>query len=265
MGSPRARLANGLELNYVEEGDAGGEPILFLHGWPDSWFTFSRILPHLPASIRSIAIDQRGFGDSDRPGCCYGISDLAADAVGFLDALSIERASVVGHSLGTFVARSLAIEHPERVRRLVLIASGLSPESPVLREAQEAIAGLEDPLSVEFVHDFQSGASLVLLPDSFMDTVVSESLKAPARVWRDVLEGLLAYEDAQHLAQIRSPALLIWGEADALFEGRERQERLAAAIPGAALKVYPDTGHCPNWERPEQVAADLMDFVQRTG
>src|SRR5262245_19971188 len=67
----------------AEPGDRNGEPIVFLHGWPDSWFSFSRVLPLLPPRLRSLAIDQRGFGDSDRPESGYTIPDLAADVVGF--------------------------------------------------------------------------------------------------------------------------------------------------------------------------------------
>ena len=101
----RIRLATGPELHYAEQGDSAGEAILFLHGWPDSWFSFSRVLPLLPHRYRAFALDQRGFGDSERPASGYGIDDLASDAVAFLDAVSVQQATVVGHSLGSFIAR----------------------------------------------------------------------------------------------------------------------------------------------------------------
>lgn len=254
-------LASGLRLHYAEEGDTGGAAILFLHGWPDSWFTFSRVIPFLPAGARSLAVDQRGFGRSDRPESGYAIEDLAEDAVAFLDALSIKRATVAGHSMGAFVARRVAIAHPDRVDRLVLIGSGLSSASPVLAEAREIVAKLEDPLPLEFVREFQSGTAYAPIPDDFLDGVVSESHRAPARVWRDALEGLLAYQDAQQLAGLAAPTLLIWGDHDAVFESEEEQRQLAATIPNATLKVYAETGHCPNWERPEQVASDIAAFL----
>lgn len=92
------RIATGPRLHYAERGDSDGQAILFLHGWPDSWFSFSRLLPLLPGRYRTLAPDQRGFGDSDRPDAGYGIDDLASDAAAFLDTLGIERAAVVGHS-----------------------------------------------------------------------------------------------------------------------------------------------------------------------
>lgn len=115
------RLQNSPCLHYAETGNPEGQPVVFLHGWPDSWFSFSRVMPLLPADIRALAVDQRGFGDSDRPPSGYTITEMAGDAIAFLDALGIERATLVGHSFGTFVARQAAIAQPHRVDALVLI------------------------------------------------------------------------------------------------------------------------------------------------
>ena len=105
-------LDNQVRLNYAEEGDSTGEALLFLHRWPDSWYTFSQLLPFLPSDLWSLAIDQRGFGDSARPECCYFIEDFAKDAVAFLDAVKVEKATIVGHSFGTFVGRHMASRFP---------------------------------------------------------------------------------------------------------------------------------------------------------
>lgn len=254
------RLTTGPRIHYAEQGDSAGDPILFLHGWPDSWFTFSRVLALLPAQIRALVPDQRGFGDSDRPASGYAIANFAADAAAFLDALSIDRATIVGHSFGSFVARQLTITRPERVARLILIGTGLSAANPVTREVHTSMLGLEDPVPVEFARDFQAGTAYAPLPGSFFDRVVAESLKLPARLWRETVAGMLAYDDAGQLDRIAAPTLLIWGEHDALFP-RADQDRVLAAIPNAELKVYGETGHCPNWERPERVAADLQVFL----
>src|SRR5262245_28562530 len=117
------RLRNGVRLHYAEYGDPDGEPVLFVHGWPDSWFSFSRVLPFLPGSLRTVALDQRGFGDSDHPESGYAIPEMGSDVISFLDALEIERATLVGHSFGSFVARQAAISQPQRVAALVLIGT----------------------------------------------------------------------------------------------------------------------------------------------
>lgn len=255
------RLSTGPRLHYAEQ--TGSRPVLFLHGWPDSGFSFSRILPLLPSSLHAFAIDQRGFGDSDRPDDGYTIEQFAADAIAFLDARSIERASIVGHSFGSFVARQVAIDYPQRVERLVLIGTGATAVNPVTREVQASIRTLEDPVPYEFAREFQASTACVPLPEEFFEWILSETLKLPARLWRETFDQLLAHDDTASLGRITAPTLLLWGERDALFS-REDQDRVVSAIAGARLTVYAETGHCPNWERPELVAADLARFVARS-
>jgi pimeloyl-ACP methyl ester carboxylesterase len=256
-------LATGPRVHHAESGDPTGEVILFLHGWPDSWFSFSRLLPLLPARYHAYAVDQRGFGDSERPARGYTIDELAADVVAFLDAVEVGRATVVGHSFGSFVARRVAQLHPDRVSRLVLIDGAIRPVNAVTVDVQNAVRELPDPVPIEFAREFQASTAHVPLPEAFFDGIVAESVTSPSRVWREVFDGLLALDDEAQLGQISAPTLIVWGERDALFS-REEQDRLAAAIPGARLTTYPETGHCPNWERPERLATDLDAFLRAT-
>lgn len=256
----RASLSGGPRLHYAEYGDSAGRPIVLLHGWPDTWFSYSRLVPLLPGNFRALALDQRGFGDSDRPATGYGIHDFAADVVRFLDTIDVERSIVVGHSFGSFVARQVAAAYPERVERLVLIGTGFSASNPVTREAQASIRDLSDPVPRDFARDFQASTAYVPLPEAFFDRIVSESLKLPAHLWREIFDQLLAHDHEAALPRITAPTLLLWGERDALFP-REDQTRMLAAIRGARLTTYAETGHCPNWERPDRVAADLVAFA----
>ncbi len=258
-----ARLQTGPQIHYVEQGDPTGEAIIFLHGWPDSWFSFSRVLPVLPARYHAYALDQRGFGDSERPACCYTVDDFAADVVAFMDAVGIDEATIVGHSFGSFIARRVAETHPERVTRLVLIGSAVTPVNPVTLEVQQTVRELPDPVPTEFAREFQASTIYHPVPEAFFEGTVAESIKLPARLWREVWDGMLAFEDAAQLRRITAPTLILWGEQDALFP-REEQDRLVAAIPHARLTTYPETGHCPNWERPEQVVRDLEAFMKDT-
>ena len=82
----------------------------------------------------------------------------------------------------------------------------------------------------------------------------------PSRVWRDIFDGLIGYEDVSDLACITTPTLLIWGSRDALFSKLD-QDRVLGQIRGARLRTYQEIGHCPNWECPEQLAADLRAFI----
>jgi non-heme chloroperoxidase len=258
------RLTTGPRIHYAEQGDGDGEPIVFLHGWPDSWFSFSRVIPSLSRRLHAFALDQRGFGDSEKLDSGYQIGDFAGDVVAFLDAVSIRRATIVGHSFGSFVTRCVAVTNPERIARMILIGTGMFAANSVTRQVQATMGALPDPIPVEFARDFQASTVYAPIPEPFFERIVAESLKLPARLWREVFDGLLAYEDTQQLPRIVTPTFLLWGERDALFPS-EDQDRLVAAIPGTKLIKYPETGHCPNWERPERVATDLEIFLRQSG
>lgn len=257
------RLATGPALHYAEQGDLDGEPVVLLHGWPDSWFSFSRVMPLLDRRLRVFVPDQRGFGDSERPEGSYRIEQFGADVIAFLDAVSIERATLVGHSFGSFVARQAALTRPDRVDGVVLIGTAVSAAVPVVQTVRSDLDTLPDPVPADFAREFQATTAYAPLPEPFFDRIVAESLKLPARLWRQVLDGVLAYDDAPQLARLTAPVLVLWGEHDALFS-RHNQASVLAAIRGARLKVYRETGHCPNWERPEQVAAELQAFLRET-
>jgi non-heme chloroperoxidase len=259
------QLATGPRLHYAEQGDPTGEAIIFLQGYSDSWFSFSRVLPLLSPEYHAFALTQRGHGDSDKPECCYTPNDFAADVDAFMDTVGIDEATLVGASTGALFAQRVVLSYPRRVSRLVLIAPQTpAHENEALSGFREEVRTLEDPVPPEFVREFQESTIYHPVPQEFLDTVVSESLKLPAHVWRDYLEQAVLSIDHNYvveLREIRAPTLILWGEQDALFP-REEQERLAAAIPGASLKVYPETGHAVHWERPEWVVRDLEEFIK---
>jgi len=257
----RATLSTGVELHYAELGDPEDPVVLLLHGYSDSWFSYSRILPLLPDGRRYIAPDLRGHGKSGRPEGGYGMDSLAADVLALMDALGIARATVVGHSMGSFVAQRVARQAPGRVDGLVLIASAASVEGVVgVDDFARAIGALEDPVSPEFVREFQAGTVFVPVPPEFMETVVAESLGLPARVWQSLFEGMRAAGSFPPAGRPATPTLLLWGDRDAMMP-RAEQDALLEAFPAATLIVYEQTGHAPHWERPERVADDLRAFL----
>jgi pimeloyl-ACP methyl ester carboxylesterase len=259
-----AVLSTGVRLQYAGSGAPGGRAVLFLHGYTDSWFSYSLVLPHLSPSFRAVALSQRGHGDSERPECCYNIADLAADAVALLDALDVGKATVVGHSMGSFIAQRVAIDHPERVERLVLIGSAVNAANEGIIGLNDYVQTLTDPVPREFVHEFQASTIHAPVPDGFLDAVVDESAKLPARVWRDALTGLIGSDHAGRLGEIQARTLVLWGDRDSIF-ARAEQDLLVETIPDARLVVYPETGHALHWERPERFARDLEAFVRHPG
>lgn len=259
-------LSTNVKLHYAEQGDQTAEAIIFLHAYVDSWFTFSPMLPLLATEYHTLAPDQRGHGDSDKPQCCYAIDDYAADVDAFMEAAGIDDATLVGSSSAGMIAQRVTLDYPHRVSRLVLIGSPttLVNNEGVRKLGEEMLDALEDPVSLEFVREFQESTIHHPVPEVFLAGLVSESLKVPARVWRDYWKGvLLTVDDTSRLGEIDVPTLILWGEQDALLP-REEQEHTVAVIPGAKLKVYPDTGHAVAWERPEWVVRDLKEFIEGT-
>ena len=254
-------LATGVRLRYAEQGDPAAQPLILLHGYSDSWFSYSRVLTGLARRHRVYALDLKGHGDSDRPAGGYTMRDMAGDVVAFMDANGIRPATVVGHSMGSFVAQQVAVRAPERVTRLVLIGSATTfRKLEGVPELARAVDALSDPVPHEFAREFQVSTIHHPVPDEFLDRAVAESLKLPARVWRAVMAGMLATGPAGALGERGIPTLILWGDRDACF-ARSEQEALVAAIPSAVLKVYPETGHALHWERPEGFVRDLEAFV----
>lgn len=245
---------------YCAETGGGGEALLYLHGYSDCWLSASPLLPHLPRDWRVLAPDQRGHGSSERPEGGYEIASLAADAAALLEDAGVARATVVGHSMGSLVAQRLAIDHAERVSRLVLVGAGPRAAGPAVDEVAEAVRGFGDEVPREFVEAFQAGTAARPLPPAFLEAIVAESCRMPARVWRALLDAIVACDTRAELSKIAAPTWIVWGDADAFF-GREHQHALLAGIPGAKLSVYEGGGHCPHWEEPERFARDLTAFV----
>lgn len=258
-------LATGLRAHYAEQGDPEGEAVVFLHAYADSWFSYARVLPLLSPEYHALAPDQRGHGDSDKPECCYSVDDFAADVDAFMKAVGIEEATLVGDSSGGLIAQRVALDYPHRVGRLVLIGSPTTlVDNAAVGAAREEILALEDPVPPGFVREFVLGTFRNPVPEVFLEEAVAQSLKVPARVWRAYYEDiLLKVDDTSRFGEIGAPTLILWGEQDALLP-REEQERRAAEIPNATLKVYPETGHLAHWVRPDLVARDLEAFLKET-
>lgn len=256
-------LSTGVRLHYAECGAAGGEPVVFLHGFSDSWFSFSPILPLLSPALRCFALTQRGHGTSDRPPTGYTMDDFAADVVAFLDARGIAQATLVGHSMGSMVAQRVAARWPHRVARLVLVGAGTTGNLDTVRGLQQALAELGDTIPMEFVRQFQLSCAHQPLAAQFVDAVVAESMRLPAYVWHEIAAALVAMDGRADLANIDAPTLVVWGELDGVF-GRDEQDRLHAGIPQSTLVVHAETGHTPHWERPIRFARGLQAFIEST-
>jgi non-heme chloroperoxidase len=255
------RLSTGMRLPYVEQGDPSGIPVVLLHGYVDSWRSFERVLPQLPESLHVFALSQRGHGDASRPSGGYRIADFAADLMGFMDAVGLESVIIVGHSLGSAVGQRFAMDQPARTRGLVFIGATTTWRgNPVMNEVWEAVSVLTDPIDPVFVREFQESTLARPVPPMFLETIIDESLKVPALVWREAWRTIVENDHAAELRTIAIPTLLTWGDQDGMSP-RDQQDALLASIAGSRLEIYEGTGHALHWEEPERFAADLVAFV----
>lgn len=254
---------SGLRFPYIEQGDAAGTPVIFLHGVTDSHRSWELVFPHLGREIRAIALTQRGHGEASKPDAGYSSSDLAGDVAEVMDEFAIPAAVIVGHSMGSFAAQRFAIEYPDRVAGLVLVGSfaTCADNEGVKQFVAAAIGPLTDPIPIDFAAEFQSSTYFKPISDEFFAQAVAESLKAPARVWQAACRSMIETDHRPLLDRINARTLLIWGDQDAYF-WIDEQERLLAGIAGSWLEVYEGIGHAPHWEDPQRTAKDIENFVK---
>jgi pimeloyl-ACP methyl ester carboxylesterase len=259
----RVNLATGVKLQYVVEGPRDGMPMIFLHGVTDSSHSWSSTTPFLSDRYRTYVLDQRGHGDSEKPFYGYSMSQFAEDVIAFADKLGIERAVIVGHSMGSFIAHQIASVYPERVSHLVLVGSApTSVRNELLTFLWDEIVGppdFQDPIDPDFIREWHTGPNPV--DPIFFEKVLEETAKVPARVWKAAFRGLLTDDHTDFLDDITAPTLIIWGTLDAMFTLAD-QQALQAVLPGAVFIAYDGAGHNTQWEQPQRVAEDIRDFIE---
>jgi len=251
------------ELVYDDLGS--GPPILFISGTTFDRTAWAGQVAHFMGRYRCVTFDNVDVGESLRASSPYTPRDMAGDALAVMDAVGIERAHVVGHSLGGAVAQELALGTPARVRSLGLVDTWARNDD-YLRALFRTWQRLRERYDLR---EFAEGATLFALGHTFVNTVGLETLVAmalaapnpqdPPAFARQV-DADLAHDTADRLGRIACPTLVIAGEEDTIFF-REHHEMLAAGIPGARLVVLPKAGHMPQVETTDAFNRELESFL----
>jgi len=262
----RVLLPNGEHLAYIDMGDPKGPPMVLIHGYTDNARDWVPLIPFLNKHDRLIVVDIRGHGQSDKPECCYAKIDFAYDIKLLLDALYIQKADIVGHSLGSMITQVLAEQWPERVRKVILISStggpkpGSTPKKPSYDFASD-IRKLKEPIDPDSPFMVEWWASPTPVNEEFIRRQRRDAAGIPLAVWLAVLEqGANASDIQSNLSKLKAPTLLIWGSKDPIMEEDVRQS-LRDALPAAKVKVFEGLGHNPFWEEPETVAKVINGFL----
>jgi pimeloyl-ACP methyl ester carboxylesterase len=276
---PSELSLHGHRVSYRTGGS--GPALLLLHGITNSSETWEHVAPLLAERFTVIAPDLLGHGESATPRGDYSLGAHASGARDVLTSLGIERATVVGHSLGGGIAMQFAYQFPERCERLVLVASGgLGREVHLLLRAASlpgadyvlpaltsagllgvgrGLGGLLRRVGVEPSEDLE------VLGRGFASLDNAGSRQAFLHTVRSVVEPGGQRVSAQERLALAAllPTLIVWGERDSIIpvaHGAEAHE----AIPGSRFEVFPGAGHMPHDADPERFAALLTEFCDET-
>jgi pimeloyl-ACP methyl ester carboxylesterase len=257
------QLSTGVDLEFAQQGAKPGDAVILLHGYADSHREFSQFAKTFPRNFHVFLLDQRGQGDSSKPDCCYGLrNDFARDVVAFMDSQGIQQAHLVGHSMGGVIAQSVAMDFPERVRSLVLIATAPTVAgNPFALSFKPLVDSLVDPIPTAVALQFQQLLLFRDVPDTVLNTSVTDTLKVPARILQAMLASQLSENRTGELGRIQAPTLILYGDKDIVFSLAD-QQKLDSGIPDSRLIVYPQTGHRPQTERSVEVGRDIASFLR---
>jgi 3-oxoadipate enol-lactonase len=262
MGKVRV---NGVELHYVEAGS--GDPLLLIMGFGGDHLAWAFQVPVFSERYRVITFDNRGAGQSSVPDVPYTTRMMADDAVGLLDALEIERAHVLGVSMGGMIAQELALRYPERCRSLILEGTAAGVDAYVERFIRLWVSArmhLPPEDFQWFLHLFNWHPRNVA---SHHLQLTEEARRPwphpqPLDALRWQADALLAFDARDRLPGLRVPTLILVGDGD-LQLPLHCSEELHRLIPGSELVVVPTAGHAVRREWPDRWVAAAAPFLAR--
>jgi pimeloyl-ACP methyl ester carboxylesterase len=258
----------GRKVYYEIHGDAPGEPLVLVMGMGGSctgWLALQ--VPEFRQRHRTIIYENRGVGESEDPGGPFSTADLADDLAGLLDALEVPRAHVLGAFLGGMTAQQLALRHPARVRRLVLVGTYARPDARrrLLLEKWRAMALADTPASV-FVRERllwtlqDETLEQRDLVDAMASSFPGSGLPIDPRLFARQCEAGLGHDVYDRLREIPHPTLVMCGRHDQLTPPKLHRE-LADELPDARLVTLPYGAHLVFAEAAQRLNRTVLEFL----
>ena len=250
-------------MNIKWESRGDGSPLLLIQGLGYARWSWEPIMPGLAARHRVVTFDNRGIGESDKPEGPYTAAQMADDALQVLDEAGIERAHVLGASLGGMIAQELAVAAPERVDKLVLCCT--TPGGPAtvpmpevtMRLFAEAPSLAPEVALRRFVENALGEDPPVELVDELFALRVANPPE-PAG-WQAQAAAGMTFAGVD--GEIAAPTLILGGTADNVVDYRNA-EALAARIPGARVELLEGAGHLFFWEQPDESVRIINEFLE---
>lgn len=268
--------AAGVRWHWVDAG--AGDPIVFIHGLPESWFSWLYQMADLAAERRVIAIDMKAYGQTDKPVTGYGVEQVAAETMALLDAIGLDRFDLVTHDWGTGVGQRLAADHPDRIRRYARMQAPVAiidlennhPQFELFQNQTLAVRILGDATALVHLiygYDGEPGTNTVQpIPNDVLDRIAEEfarpgTAEAVARyfVENPITDPAYWARASEIYGRMDFPVLLLQADADpnqpqSYFDGAEEE------FPDAHLVFVPDSGHFLQLEQPARVNCALREF-----
>ncbi len=269
---PKANV-NGINLFYKVQGQ--GEPLVMIQGYSgghDGWFFQTRVFKK---HYKTITFDPRGIGKSDKPAEPYTVRTMADDVIKLMDHLNIEKAHVLGISLGGIVAQELAINYPQRLMKLVLASTTTGEENtddihPELLQALGVEAGATelDGESVDFIKAMDTIINLAFSKKLYRILLLPMAKLQMKRVGieghRRQMEAVSGHSTLDRLHLIEAPTLVITGTADRIVSPRS-SETIASRLPDAKLVMIEGGSHAMLIEMRGRFNKEILDFLRNTG
>jgi pimeloyl-ACP methyl ester carboxylesterase len=252
------------EISLAHDVHGSGPPLLMIQGLGYGRTGWGAAPMLLARRFRVVTPDNRGFGGSEITPGPYTTAQLAADALTLLDALEIDRAHVLGISLGGMIAQELVLAAPQRVSKLVLCSTTAGGATAVpMPEKTVALMGRRAELDPqEAMRLFVENALSPSPPDGLVDEIVAYRVANPpdGAGWYAQASAGAAHDAMARLGKIAAPTLVLHGTADNVVDAGNAQ-LIAEAIPGARLVLFEGVGHLLPWERPEEFAGLVEEFL----
>jgi 3-oxoadipate enol-lactonase len=255
------------DVRLAYETRGSGPPLLLVHGLGYDRTGWGPLPGLLGDALTVVLFDNRGVGASDVPSGPYAVSQLADDAAAVLDACGLERAHVLGVSLGGLVAQELALAHPERVDRLVLMSTlpGGPRSRPMPQRAVDAFSRFPTMPPAEGLRllvETSLGVRGARERPELVDEIYAYRLASPPPLagWQAQAAAGASFDAFDRVGGIRAPTLVVQGTGDDIVDPRNAG-LLAELIPGARLELLADAGHLMFWEEAERVAGLVREFL----
>ena len=259
------------DINMYYEIHGEGFPLVMIMGYGASFEYWNpKIIDEFSKNFKVIVFDNRGSGRTDKPDKEYSIKMFADDTTGLMDALNIERAHILGHSMGGMIAQEIVLNYPERVEKLILSSTSCGGRKYVPPSTEIALIAMRDREGMKQDEIVRSFIPLRFTEDfiknnpEFIEEQIQREIEAPFTPAYSIKRqgiALVQFNTSKRLKNINTPTLVLHGKKD-IMTPTKNGEILAELIPGAKLSLFDNSGHETHFHEPKKYVKTVLEFLK---